>query len=203
MTETPTIELNQAFVDMMNGAQEMQRKLGLPENFVFSLVDESDWSLVVKLHSVVDAALEHAIALRCFNNKSSAPGRNDEKVVNLCNRLSFDGRVSKLAFVRAFALLPESSIRYCVALNRIRNLYAHSIKNFDLSILDLLGKQGDADVLIVDIMSVGRDAYEVSTPFIRAGTLLSALSTLWFIEFSSKPPETALARLMLGDDAKK
>jgi hypothetical protein len=53
-----------------NNVKEIENGLGLPDNFLLSIyVDDDDWSFVIKLHSMVEAAVTHLLVTRFANDQ--------------------------------------------------------------------------------------------------------------------------------------
>jgi hypothetical protein len=103
-----------------NDVQKLERELGMPTDWFRSLLkEESDWSFVIKLHALLEAALVHVI-----NAKLSRP-----ELRELVERLSMGGRVSKTAFGKALKVLEPKHERFIEALSSIRNDCIHDVRN--------------------------------------------------------------------------
>ena len=50
--------------DLFKDITQLERRLGLPEGFYERLVREDDWSFVIKLNALFEAACTHALANR-------------------------------------------------------------------------------------------------------------------------------------------
>ena len=114
---------------MSQAPQDSARKLlasaGLPEDFLDKLRLESDWSFVIKLHSLFEAVLASLIVKRL-----NAPAVQ-EAIVNL----EFNNvKSGKVAFARALALIDARDGAFLRGLSELRNKLVHDIRNvqFDL-----------------------------------------------------------------------
>lgn len=103
--------------------ERLEAGIGVPVGFFRSLLkqdDESDWSFVIKLHALIEAALTHLLAAT-----SHRPGM--EKVYALLD--TSDRRTGKLAFIKELGLLDEDHRRFVAVLSGIRNKFVHDVKN--------------------------------------------------------------------------
>ena len=78
--------------------QDLELTLGLPENFYTNLKSEDDWSFVVKLHSLFEAAITGVVV--------AALGKDE--LGDIVSRLELSNkRTGKMAFVKALDLMWE------------------------------------------------------------------------------------------------
>ena len=97
----------------------VERDLGLPKGFVARLHEEDDWSFVIKLHALVEAATSHLLS-------EVVDSRLDDvfSFLELSNK-----RTGKLAFIGALDLLSKPIRRYISALSELRNVLVHNVRN--------------------------------------------------------------------------
>lgn len=123
--------------------QKLMEAIGLPPGFVGSIYEERDWSFVIQLHALIEAAVVHALA-------SKLGGELEELFV----RMSMTGRPGRLEFATALGLLQQDSVKYIRILGRMRNACAHGIKNaVDFSVKEWLLKQNDRAQIVLDLCS--------------------------------------------------
>jgi hypothetical protein len=123
--------------------QKLMEAIGLPPGFVRSIYEERDWSFVIQMHALIEAAVVHALA-----NKLGV------ELEELFVRMSMTGRPGRLEFATALGLLQQDSIKYIKVLGRMRNACAHGIKNaVDFSVKDWLSKQNDRAQIVSDLCS--------------------------------------------------
>jgi len=132
--------------------------LGLPTEFFRQLirdVKESDWSFVIKLHALVEAALTHLLA-------STSPRPGVDTVYALLD--TSDERTGKLAFVKALGLLSSDHRKYVKILGQIRNAFVHDVKNVGMTLSGYLDKQEKTKVgQFVEACALGmsKDYFEI------------------------------------------
>ena len=114
---------------MSQASQDSAKKLlastGLPENFLNSLLVESDWSFVIKLHALFEAVLASLIV-----KKLGAPALQD-----VITNLEFNNaKAGKVSFAQALDLLDSREAAFLSGLSELRNRLVHDVRNvqFDL-----------------------------------------------------------------------
>ena len=121
--------------------QKLMEAIGLPPGFVRSIYEQSDWSFVIQLHALIEAAVVHALTNKLGDEL-------EEQFV----RMSMTGRPGRLEFAAALGLLHQVSIKYIKVLGRMRNACAHGIKNaVDFSVKDWLSKQNDRANIVLEL----------------------------------------------------
>lgn len=106
----------------------LEQKLGLQSGFFESLdgEDENDWSFVIKVHALIEAAVSHLLT-----EHLQRPELDD-----LFSRLDMSNKgTGKAAFVKALGLLEEPERRFISSLSELRNRLVHDVRNvnFDLA----------------------------------------------------------------------
>ncbi len=101
------------------------RGLGLTHSPLRSLENEDDWTFVIKMYAVVEAALNHLLMVRL----------NDPKLSEIIAKLpTNDQRRGKMALVKAYRLLSEDSCLFVRLFSEIRNIAVHDAKSFNLDL---------------------------------------------------------------------
>ncbi len=111
------------------GIVELQKKFLLPNNFFKNLLNEDDWSFIIKLHAFVEAA---CTSLLLFHLEEP----NLKKIISrleLCNK-----SIGKLAFLKELELLGSEFRRCIVALSEIRNQLVHNVENCSISLNEMV-----------------------------------------------------------------
>jgi hypothetical protein len=109
----------------------------LPVAFVQGLRDSDDWSFIIKIHSMVEAAL----------NQLVVNGIGDDRLLEVIMRLdTSDPNRGKIAFVKALNLLPKDARAFVSMLSKLRNELVHDLSHFDFSLSKWL-KEMDANQL--------------------------------------------------------
>jgi len=110
---------------LSSSLEEFEKQLGLPSDFFHALLDEGDWSFVIKLHAVIEAATSHLLA--------ATLGRDD--LLGIFSYLALgDQKTGKIAFGRALNVLSTSDRRFITSLSKIRNELVHDIRNASFSL---------------------------------------------------------------------
>lgn len=112
-------------VNPTNSAEELLASIGLPPDFVVALLQESDWSLVIKLHAVFEAIIASLLV-----KQLKAPDL-DEVVAHLDFNNAKSGKV---AFARALGLLNSREVTFLRGLSELRNALVHDIKNVQFNL---------------------------------------------------------------------
>ena len=107
-------------INLAEEVPKLEKALGIEIGFFDKLSDEDDWSLIIKLHSLIEAAISELLARRLEKTSLIDTFSNME----LSNKKS-----GKMAFVKALGLLDEPERRYVSALSELRNKLVHNIKN--------------------------------------------------------------------------
>lgn len=103
----------------------LRKDLGIPEIFLERLRTDDDWTLIIKLHGMIESALSRVIA-RFFG---------DSDIEKIISRLETSNPKSgKIAFAKAFGILPADAMKYIQHLSELRNLCAHNPRNFTFSL---------------------------------------------------------------------
>ena len=103
----------------------MEKQLGLPTGFFVRLHDEDDWSFVIKLHALMEAAVTYLLAEHF----------GDQRLGKFFDRLEMSNpRVGKLALLNELDLLPSEARTFLQKLSELRNNRVHDIREvgFDL-----------------------------------------------------------------------
>jgi hypothetical protein len=105
----------------------LEQRLGIREGFFESLDadEESDWSFLIKVHALIEAAVSHLIVERL----------GDERLNDIASWLELSNkRTGKAAFIKSLQLLGKPEQRFISSLSEIRNTLVHDIKNVDFSL---------------------------------------------------------------------
>jgi hypothetical protein len=99
---------------------ELEAQLGLPQGFCHALLEEDDWSFIIKLHSLVEAAVTQLVV-----ETIGLP-----ELHSIFSRLDLSGTSSgKMAFVKELSLLTDDERRFIAKLSEVRNDLVHNISN--------------------------------------------------------------------------
>lgn len=112
------------FIDTIRElSTQFENELHLHEGFMSELLQEDDWSFVIKTHALVEAAISHQLASAL-----------DERLLPVFRNLELSNKkVGKIMFVEALGLLEKGSKTFVHKLSELRNILAHDIRNVDFS----------------------------------------------------------------------
>jgi hypothetical protein len=109
------------------------KKMGVAPKPIRDLQRESDWAFIVKLHSLLEASVNHLLVSHF----------GDERLEDAIVAMEMgDDRKGKAAFLKALKLLPPSSQSFIAKIGRIRNRLAHKIKDLDFNLATYLAMMG-------------------------------------------------------------
>ena len=101
------------------GIAELEQRIGVAPGFFDGLVQEDDWSFVIKLHALLEAACTHFLLVHF---KEPALG-------DVLARLELSNKTTgKVAFLAALELVAKPSRRYISALSELRNSLVHDVR---------------------------------------------------------------------------
>lgn len=114
---------------MLEEISELETKVGLPQNFVHRLVEEDDWSFIIKLNALVEASATHLLA-----TKLKAP----EIIDNLSHLDLGNRKFGKLALLRNLGCISADENKFLQAILEIRNKLAHDVRQVNFTLSDYI-----------------------------------------------------------------
>ncbi len=103
---------------------QLEAHLGIEPGFFESLDsdEENDWSFVIKLHALIEAAVSNLLT----------ESLNRSELSDLFTRLDISNKTTgKAAFVKQLGLLKESERKFMSSLSELRNKLVHDVRNVD------------------------------------------------------------------------
>lgn len=111
------------------GILELQEKLNLPEDFFKNLLEEDDWSFIIKLHALIEAACG-SLLLHHFDE----PG-----LKTIISRLELSNKTTgKIAFLKELKLLGDTNRRFVSSLSEWRNNFVHNVQNCNSKLQEII-----------------------------------------------------------------
>ena len=121
--------INMDSVKIDKGIIRLQSKLGLPDEFFKNLLEENDWSFIIKLHALLEGACSKLLVFHF----------NEPKIEKIFLRLELsDTTTGKLAFLKELGLLGSEGLKYIVTLSMFRNKLVHNIQNYDVDLKEMV-----------------------------------------------------------------
>ena len=113
-------------------AERIESELRLPKGFVFSLLNESDWALVIKLYALIESTMTLSISRSLLDS-------HPDGLLPVIKRLdSGDSRRGKLAFAYLLSLIEDQDKKFIIKLSELRNNLAHGIENIGFTFQDFI-----------------------------------------------------------------
>jgi len=111
------------------GIAELEAKIGVREDFFRDLLQEDDWSFVIKLHALFEAACTH---LLLFHFK-------EPELTEIFSRIELSNKTTgKIAFLAKLELLGKENRRLVSALSELRNSLVHDVRNTEFSLASMV-----------------------------------------------------------------
>jgi hypothetical protein len=148
------------YVDSVNESVEAaEQYLEVPAGTISSIRTEPDFIAVVKAYAVVEPMLNDLIvAVRprrtpIFGGLAAALAYTepaDEGFQAFVAGLNIGGRVGKVALAKGLGLLRQDQVRFIEGIARLRNRYAHNVRNMHRSFVDILTEEQENNAKIVE-----------------------------------------------------
>lgn len=120
--------------DHTKAINELETDLGIPSGFYQELVKEDDWSFIIKLHALLEAAITRLLTeIMGLPLKAYFPKDSDRYPGDLSDVFSWlelsNQRTGKIAFVKTLYILDEEQRRFIRSLSELRNKLVHDVQN--------------------------------------------------------------------------
>lgn len=130
------------------GILELERKIGVPENFFRELNDTDDWTFVIKLHALFEAACAHLLLYHL----------REPELASIVSRLELSNKTTgKIAFLGKLKLVNSDNRRYISTLSELRNSLVHDVRNHQFSLPDMVMRM---DSKAVQTMAISFSPFE-------------------------------------------
>lgn len=130
------------------GVLELERKIGVPENFFRDLNNADDWTFVIKLHALFEAACAHLLLHHL----------REPELASIVTRLELSNKTTgKIAFLAKLKLVSADNRRFVSTLSELRNSLVHDVRNHRFSLPDMLTRM---DAKEVQTMAISFSPYE-------------------------------------------
>jgi hypothetical protein len=133
-----------------------EQYLEVPPGTISSIQRDADYVATVKTYAVIEPMLNEHIAARgprgTFVSLASlmrAP-EPDENFQAFVARLNMSGRSGKIALAKSLGLLRQDQVHFIEGVARIRNRYAHNVRNMHRSLAEILTEEQQGNAKIVE-----------------------------------------------------
>ena len=111
------------------GVRQLEEDLRLPVGFFQDLAQEDDWSFVIKLHALIEAAVTHLLV-----ETLARPSLHD-----IFSRIDISNvQTGKLAFADKLGLVSTDVKRFIRTLSELRNSFVHDVSNVNVDLTHFL-----------------------------------------------------------------
>lgn len=164
-----------------------EQHLGVSAGTIAGIQSEPDYLFIVKIYATLEPILNQLLAGRlAFGRKITAlplllggdivdgsTAATDEELLEMVAAMPLEGRSGKLGLCAALGCLNPRQRRYISALARVRNRFAHNIRNMSLTLRDIAQKmypvEGERKKLLLDLMGWQGDTEHIDIIFALTG----------------------------------
>ena len=143
--EPASFDWDKYLARVKESAEAAERHLEVPAGTITSIPNEPDFIATVKTYAVIEPLLNDLIAkgtpqtpygstLRLMSIGQSV----NENFRTFVTALNISGRTGKLRLAEGLGLLQDYNIEFIEAVTRVRNRYAHNVKNMHKSLTEIL-----------------------------------------------------------------
>jgi hypothetical protein len=148
---------------------EFEEKLGLPSGFYTQLLNEGDWSFVIKISALIEAACTHILSYKF---------RHPELEDSFSYLEQGNRKVGRVALLKKCGALFENQAKVLFSLAELRNSLAHNIKNTNFNFDEYIKKldkhqkikfinefgNGLKDEIVIDEITVKKATFVLENP---------------------------------------
>lgn len=122
---------------------QLEEKLGLKTGFFDRLLAEDDWSFVVKLHALMEAAVSHLVCETLTISMKDYSAQFFDKPL-LAKLLAYaelsNKRTGKTTLARSLGLILDYQRDFLYHLSELRNDLVHDVRNVSFQLTDYVAK---------------------------------------------------------------
>lgn len=128
-----------------------EQYLEVPAETISSIMRDPDYIATVKAYAVIEPMLNDLISTRRPRELfgSLAAGEPQENFQAFVSALNISGRAGKVALAKGLGLLNSDQVRFIEGVARVRNRYAHNVRNMHRSLVDILTEEQQSNAKIV------------------------------------------------------
>jgi hypothetical protein len=124
--------------DPFEAIAELEKELGLPNDFYLNLEKDDDWSFVIKLHALLEAAISGLLV----------EVLGYQELLEVISQLEMSNNTTgKIALVKALGLLDSEYRTFIRKLSEIRNKFVHDVSNVGITLQEYVNRPGQLDAL--------------------------------------------------------
>ena len=182
---------------LLEESEKFCAAMGLPKDLILQIAKtDSDWALILKLDALLEAAskavIRHGLRFKLLNRVIQ-----NDTLGDFVDSLPMAGRTSLLVLLDAAGFSPEDC-GLIEGVRKLRNAYAHNIRNADTKLIELIKQRGDKSQLIKQLSPIATyeeksliASYEKDGGYLRFLITMSAMRVLFVVyHLSLKPSRT-------------
>lgn len=116
---------------------QIESDLNLPLNFINQLLKDDDWSLVIKLHALIESSITSVLT-------KNYP---QEALSDFIPKLSLHGPRGKVLLARKSDIITDEHSLFINKLSKLRNRLVHNISNVNYSIAEYYKSEQLSDII--------------------------------------------------------
>jgi hypothetical protein len=179
--------------------EKLEETLGIPQGFLNRLVEEDDWSFVVKSHALIESALSYLLR-----------SRTDQRAVDIYDSLPLHGaKASKIEFIKRLCPLHDTFYQFIREYSALRNTLLHDVRNVTFTFSKYFAslapdKRRQVVCSFTDLLQIPRDRMsplereQIFLEHTREALVLSVMSIVSAVYFEVHPEEVERAWQSLG-----
>lgn len=121
----------------------IERKLGLPDGYFSKFDFGDDWSLIVRLHALIESSITGGLTIVY----------KGENCTTLINHLPLKGKNGKIGLAKKLGLITREHYIFIEKLSKLRNELVHDISNIKLTITDYFKDEALFEIMTDSIES--------------------------------------------------
>lgn len=177
----------------LGAVARFENALGLPAGFFLKLLSEDDWSFVIKLHALIEAAVSHLLTAKC----------GTPELLDVFTRIELsNAQTGKIAFAQALGCLDPDERQFVRKLSELRNAFAHDVRNAGTTLdVYVSGLDGNQFRNLRQAIGPGQDPFPIGEPAVPEATFVREnpklciwLRALFVIAFAYERAELAVGR---------
>jgi hypothetical protein len=185
---------------LLEESEKLCAALDLPQDLILQIArTDSDWAFTLKIDALLEAAskavIRHGLRFKLLNRVIQ-----NDTLGEFVDSLPMAGRTSLLVLLGAAGFSPEDC-GLIDAVRKLRNAYAHNIKNVDTRLIELIKQRGDKSQLIRKLSPIATyeeksliASYEKDGVYLRFLITMSAMRVLFVVyHLSLKPGRTTVS----------
>jgi hypothetical protein len=116
---------------LLQAVKDLSKEIGISPIFFLNLMDEDDWSFVIKSHAFLEAALSHLITVTL----------EVEELAPIFSRLEMtNSSYGKVEFAKALRILGKDERRFIRSLSELRNELVHNVHKIDFNLREYVAR---------------------------------------------------------------